>query len=104
MFTYRTSVEHFYPQTPVNNQTIEPEFLHCFGNLCLISRSSNSLFSNDMPVAKVANYRKTQNAGASIKLLYMMSKTDKAKKWDSEMILHNHQEDLKRFKNWLQSH
>ena len=57
-----------------------------------------------MPVAKVANYRKTQNAGASIKLLYMMSKTDKAKKWDSEMILHNHQEDLKRFKNWLQSH
>lgn len=104
MFTYRSSVEHFYPQTPVNNQTIEPEFLHCFGNLCLISRSSNSLFSNDMPVAKVANYRKTQNAGASIKLLYMMSKTDKAKKWDSEMILHNHQEDLKRFKNWLQSH
>ena len=104
MFTYRSSVEHFYPQTPVNNQTIEPEFLHCFGNLCLISRSSNSLFSNDMPVAKVANYRKTQNAGASIKLLYMMSKTDKANKWDSEMILHNHQEDLKRFKNWLQSH
>ena len=104
VFTYRTSVEHFYPQNPVNNQLIRPELLHCFGNLCLISRSSNSLFSNDMPVAKVANYRKTPNATASMKLLYMMSKTDHAKTWDEKMIEASHLEDLERLKNWLQVH
>lgn len=104
VFTYRTSVEHFYPQNPVNNQFISQELLHCFGNLCLISRSSNSLFSNDMPVAKVANYRKTPNATASMKLLYMMSKTDQAKKWDEKMIEESHWEDLERFKSWLQEH
>ena len=105
VFTYRTSVEHFYPQNPVNNQFIDKkEVLHCFGNLCLISRSSNSLFSNDMPVAKVANYRKTANATASMKLLYMMSKTEKTKKWDSKMIQENHQEDLNRLRDWLSLH
>ena len=104
VFTYRTSVEHFYPQNPVNNQFISQELLHCFGNLCLISRSSNSLFSNDMPLAKVANYRKTPNATASMKLLYMMSKTDQAKKWDEKMIEASHWEDLERFKTWLQVH
>lgn len=105
VFTYRTSVEHFYPQNPVNNQFIDTkEVLHCFGNLCLISRNSNSLFSNDMPVAKVANYRKTANATASMKLLYMMSKTEKTKKWDSKMIQENHQEDLNRLRDWLSLH
>ena len=36
-FSYRTSVEHFYPQHPINKNEMDPECLHGFGNLCFIS-------------------------------------------------------------------
>ena len=57
-FTYRTSVEHFYPQTPPagNPKLSNEDGLNAFGNLCLISRGMNSKFSNNMPLAKVKNF------------------------------------------------
>ncbi|MDE7457158.1 MAG: DUF262 domain-containing HNH endonuclease family protein [Prevotella sp.] len=57
-FTYRTSVEHFYPQKPMDGHPILDEHtgLHDFGNLCLISRGMNSKFSNNMPMAKYMNF------------------------------------------------
>lgn len=57
-FTYRTSVEHFYPQTPmVGYEVLKQETgLNDFGNLCLISRGMNSKFSNNMPMAKYKNF------------------------------------------------
>ena len=57
-FSYRTSVEHFYPQTPMPGypKLDESTGLHDFGNLCLISRGMNSKFSNNMPMAKYRNF------------------------------------------------
>lgn len=56
-FTYRSSVEHFYPQKPMAGYLpLEDQYLNSFGNLCLISNSMNSKFSNNMPKAKVANF------------------------------------------------
>ncbi len=56
-FTFRSSVEHFYPQTPVEEvPALDESLLHCFGNLCLISHSKNSRLSNLPPEAKRALY------------------------------------------------
>lgn len=39
-FTFRSSVEHFYPQHPIDDHPrMDEELLHAFGNLCLISHS-----------------------------------------------------------------
>ncbi len=42
-FTFRSSVEHFYPQHPMDGfRTLPDTSLHSFGNLSLISHSKNS--------------------------------------------------------------
>ena len=42
-FTFRSSVEHFSPQHPMDGyKPVEQSALHSFGNLCLISHSKNS--------------------------------------------------------------
>lgn len=46
-FTFRISVEHYYPQHPIKGMPeLDNKNLHSFGNLCLISHSQNSRFSN----------------------------------------------------------
>lgn len=56
-FTFRSSVEHWYPQNPVGeNRKLAFDSLNSFGNLCLISHSKNSKLSNYMPVAKKGHY------------------------------------------------
>lgn len=86
-FTFRSSVEHYYPQNPMEGQThLSPEVLDAFGNLCLISHSKNSRLSNFMPVAKAEYYR--NNRIDSIKQYLMM----KYKEWDSDAIRAHSQE------------
>ena len=53
-FQYRSSIEHFYPQHPLNHRECPPEILHSFGNLALINVSGNSKVSNLDPVSKKA--------------------------------------------------
>jgi uncharacterized protein with ParB-like and HNH nuclease domain len=56
-FTFRSSVEHYYPQNPISNHDkLEQEVLDEFGNLCLISRSKNSTLGRYMPEAKKDHY------------------------------------------------
>ena len=60
-FTFRSSVEHYYPQDPIAKEyKIDPEIYNLFGNLCLISSSKNSKLSNHMPEAKKEFYLKMQ--------------------------------------------
>ncbi len=74
-FTFRNSVEHFYPQNPKNESDKligeDKKWLDNFGNLCLISRSRNSSLSNYMPTAKKEHYDKS-TAIDSIKQRIMM--------------------------------
>lgn len=54
-FTFRTSVEHFYPRHPKNGEKWErgeDGGADNFGNLAILSRSKNSSFSNSLPSAK----------------------------------------------------
>jgi hypothetical protein len=70
-FTFRSSVEHYYPQTPLPGQPdLDPVVLNSFGNLCLISHSKNSRLSNFMPKQKAEYY--ANNTIDSIKQYLMM--------------------------------
>lgn len=90
-FTYRTSVEHFYPQQPMTGYPVldKETGLHNFGNLCLISRGMNSKFSNNMPMAKYKNFGNEEVLKElSIKLNEMMSIVKKTGEWCTDEI-HN---------------
>ena len=87
-FTYRTSVEHFYPQTPMEGYPAltQETGLNDFGNLCLISRGMNSKFSNNMPMAKVANFGKEKDLDLSIKLQEMIEFAREKDAWSTNEI------------------
>ncbi|WP_133407032.1 DUF262 domain-containing protein [Parashewanella tropica] len=73
-FTFRTSVEHYYPQHPLGGAEKMAD-VDRFGNLCLISRSNNSKLSNYLPLAKKQHYEKASTV-ESLKQVFMMSYSD----------------------------
>ncbi|PWY45277.1 DUF262 domain-containing protein [Pseudomonas sp. RW405] len=80
-FTFRSSVEHYYPQHPLDGQVqLDADTLNSFGNLCLISHSKNSRLSNFMPSAKKEFYK--NNSIDSVKQ-YLMMETES---WDADAI------------------
>lgn len=86
-FTFRSSVEHYYPQNPLPGQDrLEEGVLNSFGNLCLISHEKNSRLSNFMPSAKKEFYQ--SNTMDSIKQRLMM----KAEIWDANSIAEHHKD------------
>ena len=78
-FTYRDSVEHFYPQNPISGEGVTN--VNSFGNLCLITSDMNSRLNNLSPAAK----REIWNASKSrqsIKLSKMLEIED----WNENAI------------------
>ncbi|MBR7326109.1 HNH endonuclease, partial [Klebsiella pneumoniae] len=74
-FTFRSSVEHFSPQHPMDGyKPVEQSALHSFGNLCLISHSKNSRLSNFQPQQKQEHFEASlaNNQTDSLKLLAMI--------------------------------
>ncbi|ANV89046.1 HNH endonuclease family protein [Picosynechococcus sp. PCC 7117] len=89
-FTFRSSVEHYYPQHPLpGHNKLESNILNSFGNLCLISHSKNSRLSNLMPEAKKQYY--AENLIDSIKQ-YLMMKEEST--WNEDTIK-KHYEQMK---------
>ncbi len=59
-FSFRNSIEHFYPQHPDEQQSgakVSAECIDLLGNLALVSVSANAKFSNSLPKAKAENFR-----------------------------------------------
>lgn len=81
-FTYRDSVEHFYPQSPIGGESVDN--VNSFGNLCLITSDMNSRLNNLLPSAKrdIWNASKSQ---PSIKLSKMMEMME-TKEWNGNAI------------------
>ena len=103
-FTYRTSVEHFYPQKPMPGyEPLPTEYLNSFGNLCLISSGMNSKFSNNMPKAKYDNFGSSEEMRSvlSLKLQEMMENV-KDGEWEKEQIKAHYEKARERIKNALQ--
>ena len=85
-FAYRRSVEHWYPQNPNGHDgesQLPAEFLHSFGNLCIITDSQNSRFGNSYPEAKLKQWeREGIFYRQSLKLQMMAEITSKKNRWD----------------------
>jgi hypothetical protein len=88
-FTSRSSVEHFYPQHPLNGPTMEGKYLHDIGNLCLISNSKNSELSNYSPSAKTEHYGKAGYDSLKQKLMMDVVNSRKRKTSDTLQIWWN---------------
>jgi len=82
-FSFRSSIEHYYPQTPIISAIpkIDEVYLHSIGNLCLISHEKNSRLNNHTPKAKQDYYAQSDSID-SIKQYLMMKEPD----WDSNKI------------------
>lgn len=86
-FTFRSSVEHFFPQTPLKDITPleNKDSLHEFGNLCLISHSKNSRVGNLSPKAKLGHFEGGLNRKNidSLKLYEMIKILNASQKIDN---------------------
>lgn len=82
-FSFSNSVEHFYPQNPIEgHKKIEDKtILDNFGNLCLISVSKNAKLNNHPPKSKKAHY--SNNQYDSLKQHIMMGEADN---WNEDSI------------------
>ena len=84
-FAYRRSIEHWYPQNPNGHDgesQLPAEFLHSFGNLCIITDSQNSRFGNSYPEAKLKQWEEEGIfPRQSLKLQMMAAITKKNDKW-----------------------
>lgn len=91
-FTFRSSVEHFSPQHPMDGyKPVEESALHSFGNLCLISHSKNSRLSNFQPQQKQEYFEASlaNNQIDSLKLLSMIRLMKKKGCWqEPEIAMH----------------
>ncbi|MBS7836293.1 DUF262 domain-containing protein [Wohlfahrtiimonas chitiniclastica] len=93
VFTFRSSIEHFYPQNPTESMNKKPadEFpLHSFGNLCLLGASKNSQLGNDLPSYKHKHFETALKMKKidSLKLYKMIQKLKENDDWlmgDSEL-------------------
>lgn len=85
-FTYRDSVEHFYPQNPISGESIKN--VNSFGNLCLITSDMNSRLNNLLPLAK-RDIWKASKSQQSIKLSKMLEIED----WN-ENAIKNHKAEM----------
>lgn len=93
-FEFRNSVEHWYPQNPSDCSFDSWNDKDTFGNLCIVSRSVNSKFSNLSPESKMMSYSKMVKKG-SLKLRIMGDIIEKGSndKW-IKVQCHEHEEDM----------
>ena len=103
-FAYRRSIEHWFPQHPNSDEKVEKmddQFLHSFGNLCIITDSQNSKFGNLVPSAKYKQWEGIFDR-QSLKLQIMANITEKTK-WESYQIKGLEKEILPMVKKFIGS-
>lgn len=94
-FMYRTSIEHFFPQNPLNGsdwkeKTNDP--LNSFGNLALITVSANSKFTNLNPSSKIKEHMDIIKQ--SPKLMWMKALMEQNNnEWTPELVF-AHEEEM----------
>lgn len=93
-FSYKDSIEHFYPQNPKVGEPLKDDaLLHGFGNLGLVNQSENSTLTNDMPIQKAKWLRNNKKAPNSLKLELMMEVAQSELEWN-EVSIEKHQQAM----------
>lgn len=103
-FSFRSSVEHFYPQHPRDgHKQMAENHLHRFGNLCLISHSKNSQLGNSQPLGKRDHFKAaiTNKNIDTLKLYNMIKLMDAKAEWGQRQIQEHEEQMLKLFKDDL---
>lgn len=97
-FTQRNSIEHFFPQSKIDDLTVENAnetdenrvgIINSFGNLCLISSSSNSSYNKEHPSFKKS---KGRSKNESLKQQLMFESMDEDS-WGQKEI-EKHQKEM----------
>ncbi|PEW72416.1 hypothetical protein CN424_23315 [Bacillus cereus] len=91
-FQFRSSVEHFQPQHPVEGVNWESDDLNGFGNLALITVSGNSKFSNLPPAGKISSYPSIIEQSLKLKIMKELVNRD-GEKWTEEKAT-KHKEEM----------
>lgn len=92
-FTYRNSVEHHLPQS--YKKEINESLLDNLGNLCLVSKSSNSKMNNEHPIGKAARDGKFYRNNLPPKQKRMYEITQTKTKWGNDEIEEHKKEVIK---------
>ena len=99
-FKFRNSIEHFYPQHPVEGEYWKDEDLNSFGNLALLSVSDNSRFSNLPPMAKYEYLNSVVNQNPKLnEMAKIMNDGDKG--WTQEKAKRHREEMFKQLEENL---
>ncbi|CRK83026.1 DUF262 domain-containing protein [Neobacillus massiliamazoniensis] len=91
-FQFRSSIEHFQPQHPVEGVHWERDDLDGFGNLALITVSGNSKFSNLPPAGKISSYPSIIEQSLKLKIMKELVNHDD-EKWTEEKAS-KHKEEM----------
>ncbi|OPZ92190.1 MAG: hypothetical protein BWY74_01711 [Firmicutes bacterium ADurb.Bin419] len=97
-FQFRSSIEHFQPQHPVEGECWEQDDLNGFGNLALITVSGNSKFSNLPPAGKINSYPSIINQSLKLKVMEKMTRLGDGK-WTEEKASRHKEEMFNILKN-----
>lgn len=92
-FTYRNSVEHHLPQS--YKKEINESLLDNLGNLCLVSKSSNSKMNNEHPIGKAALDGKFYRNNLPPKQKRMYEITQTQTNWGNDEIEEHKKEVIK---------
>ncbi|MCP5213341.1 MAG: DUF262 domain-containing protein [Hahellaceae bacterium] len=97
--TSKNSVEHVYPQNEEYGRTLDPEKLHAFGNLVLLSPGENSSYGKQSVVKKKADFESKPRYD-SLKLREIFRLYDELKKPNLSLeqvwptVIERHQETM----------
>ena len=85
-FQFRTSIEHFFPQHPINGvNSVDVENRDNFGNLALITVSANSKFSNMIPMHKVERYGDVITQSPKLMIMKKLL-DDNNREWNNNLV------------------
>ena len=87
-FQFRSSIEHFHPQHPVEGERWKEDDLNGFGNLALITVSGNSKFSNLPPAGKINSYPSIINQSLKLKVMEKMIRLGDGKWTEEKSSIH----------------
>ncbi len=95
VFEFRNSVEHWYPQRPSEDSLEAWDRRDTFGNLCIISRSVNSKFSNLSPGSKMMSFeRMVQRGSLKLRIMGNIIKKGCSSQYWTEQACQEHEEEM----------
>lgn len=102
-FQFRTSIEHFFPQHPINRNDVDEKNRDSFGNLALITVSANSKFSNMIPIHKVEQYGDIIAQSPKLMIMSDLLRGNN-REWNDDFVIKHNNEMLELLKTEINKH